>query len=127
MAASGDHLLFDACNGACQAAQPDGWGGSRAKNGVPGLSDGSVMLVVHRLQLLLVEGRSGTVRAKHERSRLGLVTRLKTLVPCQTHQEAWLERSKHWLGWQGRALSSECTKTVNNSVNDEYVPIPSRC
>ena len=74
--------------------------------------------LVHRLQLLLVEGRSGTVRAKHERSRLGLVTRLETLVPCQTHQEAWLERSKHWLGWQGRALSSECTKTVNNSPNN---------
>ena len=52
MAASGDHLLFDACNGACQAAQPDGWGGSRAKNGVPGLSDGSVMLVVHRLAVI---------------------------------------------------------------------------
>ena len=52
MAASGDHLLFDACNGACQAAQPDGWGGSRAKNGVLGLSDGSVMLVVHRLAVI---------------------------------------------------------------------------
>ena len=38
---------------------------------------------VHRLQLLLVEGRDGTVRAKHERSRLGLATRLETLVPYQ--------------------------------------------
>ena len=114
MAASGDDLLLNACDGACQAAQPDGWGGSRAKNGVLGHSDSSVMLVVHRLQLLLVEGRSGTVRAKHEKSRLGLVTRLETLVPCQTHQKAWLERSKHWLGWQGRALSSECTSTVNS-------------
>ena len=47
MAASGDDLLLNACDGACQATQPDGWGGSRRKNGVPGLSDGSEMLVVH--------------------------------------------------------------------------------
>ena len=62
--------------------------------------------------LMLVEGHGGTVRAKHERSRLGLVTRLETLVPYQTHQEAWLERSKHWLGSQGRAVDGECTKAL---------------
>ena len=61
---------------------------------------------------MLVEGHGGTVRAKHERSRLGLVTRLETLVPYQTHQEAWLERSKHWLGSQGRAVDGECTKAL---------------
>ena len=48
---------------------------------------------VHRLQLLRVEGRGGTVRAKHERSRLGLVTRLETLVPYQTHQDI---RKRGW-------------------------------
>ena len=75
---------------------------------------------VHRLQLLLVEGRDGTVRAKHERSRLGLVTRLETLVHYQTHQEAWLERYKHWLGSQGRALDRECTKALFYYPNNRY-------
>ena len=76
MAASGDDLLLNACNGACQAAQPDGWGGSRRKNGVPGLSDGSAMLVVHADAVIARGGPwlSRACRTQKEQVREGKVT-----------------------------------------------------
>ena len=46
--------------------------------------------------------------AKHELDWLGLVRVLELLVCYEGHHEAWLERSRHGLGCQERALCSKC-------------------
>jgi hypothetical protein len=72
-----------------------------------------VCLVCYALQLLLVPGRAMDAHAKHELDWLGLVRVLELLVCYEGHHEAWLERSRHGLGCQGRAVKSECYKGLH--------------